>query len=70
MLKAATQQVKRRVREEQYQLFDLYALKQWPVARISQTLGVSAAQIYLAKYRITRLLQKEISRLEKEWDAA
>ena len=70
LLKAATQQVKRRVREEQYQLFDLYALKQWPVARISQTLGVSAAQIYLAKYRITRLLQKEISRLEKEWDAA
>jgi RNA polymerase sigma-70 factor (ECF subfamily) len=69
LLKAATQRVKRRVREEQYQLFDLCVFKQWPVARISQTLGVSAAQVYVAKHRITRLLQKEVSRLEKEWEA-
>jgi RNA polymerase sigma-70 factor (ECF subfamily) len=69
LFKAATQRVKHRVREEQYQLFDLCVFKQWPVARISQTLGVSAAQVYLAKHRITRLLQKEVSRLEKEWEA-
>ena len=69
LLRTATQRVKCRVKEEHYQLFDLYVLKQWPVTQISQMLGVSAAQVYIAKHRITRLLQKEISRLEKEWNA-
>lgn len=69
LLQAALQRVKRRVNEEHYQLFDLCVVKQWPVQRIAQTLGVSAARIYLAKHRISRLLRKEVARLEKEWDA-
>ena len=69
LLNAAKQRVKRRVKEEQYQLFDLYVNQQWPVARIRQALGVSATQIYLAKHRITRLLRAEVRRLEKEWEA-
>jgi RNA polymerase sigma factor (sigma-70 family) len=69
LLKAALDQVKRHVREEQYQLFDLYVIRQWPVDRISQTLGVSATRVYLAKYRITRLLKKEVRRLEKRWNS-
>jgi RNA polymerase sigma factor (sigma-70 family) len=68
LLQAATQRVKQRVSEEQYQLFDLHVLREWPVERMTQTLGVSAAQVYLAKHRITRLLKKEVRRLEKEWD--
>jgi RNA polymerase sigma-70 factor (ECF subfamily) len=69
LLQAAMHRVKSRVKEEQYQLFDFCVVKQWPVRRIVQTLGVSAARIYLAKYRITRLLRKEVARLEKEWDS-
>lgn len=69
LLQMAKHQVKRRVSEEQYQLFDLYVVKEWPVARIREMLGVSATQIYLAKHRIARLLRKEVRRLEKDWDA-
>ena len=68
LLRAAMQRVKRRVREEQYQLFDFYVVKEWPVNRITQTLGVSAASVYLAKHRVTRLIQKEVQLLEKEWN--
>jgi len=68
MLKAALAQVKRHVREEQYQLFDLYVIREWPVDRITQTLGVSASRVYLAKFRITRLLKKEVRRLEERWN--
>jgi len=68
LLKVAIQRVKQRVREEQYQLFDLYVTREWPIPRICQTLGVSKTQVYLAKHRITRLLRKEVARLEKEWD--
>lgn len=69
LLQMAKHRVKSRVSEEQYQLFDLYVVKEWPVSRIRDTLGVSATQIYLAKHRIARLLRKEVRRLEKEWDA-
>jgi DNA-directed RNA polymerase specialized sigma24 family protein len=65
MLKAALERTRRHVREEQYQLFDLYVLRQWPVDRITQTLGVSATRVYLAKHRITRLIRKEVHRLQK-----
>ena len=69
LLKAALERVKRRVREEQYQLFDLYVVRQWPVHRITQTLGVSATRVYLAKHRLTRLLRKEMRQLEKGWNS-
>lgn len=68
LLKVAIQRVKQRVREEQYQLFDLYVTREWEIPRICETLGVSKTQVYLAKLRITRLLRKEVARLEKEWD--
>jgi RNA polymerase sigma factor (sigma-70 family) len=68
LLKAALEQVKRQVREEQYQLFDLYAIRQWPVDRITRTLGVSATRVYLAKHRLSRLLKKEVRRLEERWN--
>jgi RNA polymerase sigma-70 factor (ECF subfamily) len=68
LLEAAIQRVKLRVSEEQYQLFDLYVVQEWPVARITRTLGVSAAQTYLAKHRIARLLNKELRQVQKEWD--
>jgi RNA polymerase sigma-70 factor (ECF subfamily) len=69
LLKTALEQVKRHVREEQYQLFDLYVIRQWPVDRITQTMGVSATRVYLAKYRITRRLKKEVRRLEARWNS-
>lgn len=68
LLRAAMARVKHRVSEEQYQLFDLNVVQGWPVSRIRETLGVSAAQIYLAKHRLSRLLQKEIKALGTEWD--
>jgi RNA polymerase sigma-70 factor (ECF subfamily) len=68
LLKAAMDRVKARVNEEQYQLFDFCVVKQWPVSRITQTLGVSAARVYLARHRISRLIEKEVRRLEREWE--
>ncbi len=70
LLRAAMQRVKLRVREEQYQLFDLNVMQGWSVKRVCQTLGVSAAHVYLAKHRVSRLLQKEVQALGKEWDQA
>jgi RNA polymerase sigma-70 factor (ECF subfamily) len=68
LLQAAIDRVKLRVREEQYQIFDLYVLRQWPVSRITSTLGVSAARVYLAKHRVAALIKKEVRILQKQWE--
>jgi RNA polymerase sigma-70 factor (ECF subfamily) len=62
---AALGRVKARVDARQWQIFDLYVLKQWPVADVAKTLGVSAGRVYIAKHRISRLLKKELEALER-----
>lgn len=57
--------MKRQVAPEQFQIFDLACLEGWPVRKVTETLGVSAARVYLAKHRIGRMLKKEFKALEK-----
>src|SRR5499426_1186733 len=63
---AALSRVKRQANARHYQMFDLYAVKCWSVDKVAQTLGVSAAQVRLAKHRVTALMRREVARLEKE----
>jgi RNA polymerase sigma-70 factor (ECF subfamily) len=63
-LRAATEKVKSRVSPKQFQMFELYVLREWPVSKVAGTLDVNAGQVYLAKHRVSRLLKKEIRKLE------
>ena len=63
---AALARVKGQANARHYQMFDLHAVKHWPVQKVAQTLGVSAGQVRLAKHRITALMRREVARLEKE----
>jgi RNA polymerase sigma factor (sigma-70 family) len=63
---AALSRVKRQANARHYQMFDLHAVKHWSIDKVAQTLGVSAAQVRLAKHRITVLMRREVARLEKE----
>ena len=51
---------------EQYQMFDFYVLKKWPVSKVAKTLGVTIGHVYVAKHRISRLIKKEIELLERK----
>ena len=66
LVDAAIERVKKKVKPKQYQICDLYVLKNWPVKKVMQTLGVSFAQVYLSKHRVSRLVKKEIEQLEKK----
>lgn len=66
MLETALERVKRRVAPRQFQLFEVYVLKQWDVEKIVRTLRVTAGQVYLSKNRVGSLLKKEITKLEAE----
>ena len=63
---AALERVKRRVKEEHYQMFDLNVLRQLPAGDVAKTLGVNVAMVYLVKHRLLRLIKHEVRRLENE----
>ena len=66
LLAAALERIKSRVDPEQFQIFDLYCLEDWPAQKVARTLGVSLGRVYLAKHRIGALLKKELKKLERQ----
>jgi RNA polymerase sigma factor (sigma-70 family) len=66
LLTAAMERVKHRVKAEHYQIFDLYVIKGWPVSKVMDILGVSAARVYLVRHRVSALIKKEMRELEKK----
>ncbi len=61
---AALARVKRQVKPKQYQMFDLYAIKRWPVRDVARSLGVTVAHVYVIKHRIGAMLKRELNRLQ------
>jgi len=62
----AIDRVKQQVKPRQYQIFDLYVVKKWPLAKITSTLDVNVGQVYLAKHRIGSLIKKEVRDLQRQ----
>lgn len=65
-LEAAMQRVKEQTNLKDCQIYDLYVLRQWRPREVARTLGVSVAQVYLAKHRVGRLFRKELQHLKTE----
>lgn len=65
VLHAAIERVKAMVSPEQFQMFDLYVIKEQSAAEVASFLRVSKGQVYLAKLRVSRILRKEITELRR-----
>lgn len=68
VMEIALRRVRSLVSPRQYQIFSCYVLNNWSVEKLKEELGVNAAQVYLAKHRVGRLLRKEAARLAAEAD--
>ena len=66
LMQLAMERVKRRVRADHYQIFDLCTAQGWPVTKVAKALGVGVSLIYVTRHRIGTLLKKELRSLEKE----
>ena len=66
LMTTAIDRVKARVNPRQYQVFDLYVVKEWPAEKVAETLRVSKGQVYLAKLKISRMLRKEVTALKNK----
>lgn len=65
IIKAATERVKMQVAPKQFQIFDYYVMRGMSAGEVRRKLGVSLAQVYLARHRVGSLLRKEIEELRK-----
>jgi RNA polymerase sigma factor (sigma-70 family) len=63
---AALGRVKAQVKPKQFQMFDLYVLKEWPVKDVARALGVSVAHVYVNKHRMAALVKKGLAALKRE----
>lgn len=62
----ALSRIRRKVNAKDYQIFDLYVIKEWSVQEVVETLHVSVHQVYGAKSRLMALLEKEVEVLESQ----
>jgi len=65
LLEAALARIKRQVKPQHYQIYHLHVVLGQTAREVARSLGVNAAQIYLAKHRVGTLLKKEIKRLRQ-----
>jgi RNA polymerase sigma-70 factor (ECF subfamily) len=63
---AAVKRAKRRVDPGHFQIFDCHFRKEWPAKEVARAFGVSENQVYLVKHRVSRLIEEELARMEKE----
>ena len=68
LTRVALDRVKLKVSPKQFQIFDAYVMKAWEAEKVKRDLGVSMAQVYLAKHRVGGLLKKEIETLLGKFD--
>lgn len=68
LVQLAMERVKAKVSPGQWQMFDLGTLQDWPTDRICALLGVNAAQLYMARMRVGRMLKAEVSAIRKEFE--
>ena len=65
LLAAAIERVKEKASPKQFKIFYLLVARQQPAREVARTLGVNAAQVYLAKHRVSVLVKREVRELEK-----
>ncbi len=49
-----------------YQAFDLYALKEWPVAKVASFPNITRNAVYISKTRMIQRLRQTVKQLEQD----
>ena len=64
--RTALWRVRQRVNPKHYQVFDCCVLQNQQPAEVSRMLGMSVAQVYLAKHRVSAALKQAVKEIETE----
>ena len=63
---AALARVRQRANPKSYQVFDYCVLQELPTGQVAKMLGLNAAQVYLARHRVSALVKRTARELEAE----
>ena len=63
---AALARVRVAINPRHFQVFDYCVLKKWPASKVAETLGLNAAQVYLAKHRVAQAMKRAVRRINDE----
>jgi RNA polymerase sigma-70 factor (ECF subfamily) len=63
---AALARVRGEINPRHFQVFDYCVLKEWPASKVAATLGLNAAQVYLAKHRVAQAMKHAVRRINDE----
>jgi len=65
-MNAASRRLRSKVSAQQLLIFRLAVQGDLPLTQVARKLGVSLAQVYLARHRVGKLLKAEVARLRSE----
>jgi RNA polymerase sigma factor (sigma-70 family) len=68
IFRAALARVRQRANPKSYQVFDYCVLQNLPAQEVARMLGLNAAQVYLAKHRISLTVKRIAKELESEME--
>ncbi len=66
LLTMALERVKQKFSLKHFQAFDLLVLKQWPASEVARSLGLTLANVYVIRHRISAAIKKDIKQLDRE----
>jgi RNA polymerase sigma-70 factor (ECF subfamily) len=67
---SALDEVKKKFSLKQFQMFDLFAMKEWPAADVARALGVTSTYVHVTRHRFVAAIKKETKRLEQRFERA
>jgi RNA polymerase sigma-70 factor (ECF subfamily) len=66
LYQAALARVRQRASPKHYQVFDYCVRQSLPASEVARMLGLNAAQVYLAKHRVSLAVKRAVAELETE----
>lgn len=66
LIQAALSRTKKLSSPKQFQIFKCHYIDEWTVRETCRTLGVNAAQVYMAKQRVGKIFRESVEALEKQ----
>ena len=66
VFEAAVARVREQTNPKHFQVFDCCVRLGWPTAKVAATLGLSAAQVYLARHRVSRAVKQAARAINDE----
>ena len=66
LIQAALSRTKKLSSPKQFQIFKCHYIDEWTVRETCRTLGVNAAQVYMAKQRVGKIFREAVETLQEQ----